>query len=167
MKSLDYLRMHHARQKHLRQIKLKEIELQEKKRRWINRFSAVALVSIACFSGSKAFASEADCLSKIIYAETSGHSIEHAVAIGQAAVTKAENDDTNVCQLSGVKRKQPPKAMVEYYRVLSKQLLDKPKTTVSKGADHWNQGTRPKFYGVFKRQFDNQVLYTMAPRGEK
>lgn len=167
MKSLDYLKMHQVRRSHERQLSIKRFEQLDKKRRFKNRLSAIALLVVAVVSGSKAFASDVNCLSRIIYAETAGHSIEHAVAIGQAAVTKAEDDEVGICQLRGVKRKQPPKSMLEYYKVLAKQLLDKPKTTVSKGADHWNQGTKPKYQGDIKRQFDNQVLYVMTARGEK
>lgn len=167
MKSLDYLRMNQARNDYARQIKRRQFEALDKKRRFKNRISALALIFIAAISGTKAFAGEVNCLSRIIYAETAGHSIEHAVAIGQAAVTKAEDDDMNICQLRGVKRKQPPREMVEYYKVLAKQLLDRPKTTVSRGADHWNQGTKPQYRGAVKRQFDNQVLYVLAAAGEK
>jgi hypothetical protein len=129
--------------------------------------SVYFVVAAALLSGSKAFAGDVHCLSRIIHAETAGHSIEHAVAIGQAAISKAEDEDTNLCQLRGVKRKQPPREMLEYYKVLSKQLLDKPKTTVSKGADHWNQGEKPQYPGAIKRKFDNQVLYVLAAKGEK
>lgn len=125
------------------------------------------LLAVAALSGSKAFGSEITCLSRIIYAETAGHSLEHAVAIGQAAVTKAEDDDTDICSLRGVKRKQPPNSMLEYYKVLAKQLLEKPKTTVSKGADHWNKGAKPKLHGDIKRQFDNQVLYVLSAKSER
>lgn len=125
-------------------------------------FATSAIASIA-----NAKPNQTECLSRIIYAETAGHSIEHAVAIGQAAVTKAEDDEVGICELRGVKRKQPPNAMLEYYKVLSKQLLDKPKTTVSHGATNWNQGTKPQFNGEIKRQFNNQVLYVMAAKGEK
>ena len=167
MKSLDYLRMNQARNDYARQIKRRQFEALNKKRRLKNRLSALALLFIVAISGSKAMASETTCLSRIIYAETAGHSIEHAIAIGQAAITKADDDEVGVCELRGVKRKQPPSAMLEYYKVLAKQLLDKPKQTISKGADHWNQGTKPQFAGAVKRQFDNQVLYVMAAKGEK
>lgn len=167
MKSLDYLKMNQARNDYARKIKRRQFEVLDKKRRFKNRLSAMALFVVAIVSGSKAFAGDVNCLSRIIYAETAGHSIEHAVAIGQAAVTKAEDDEVGICQLRGVKRKQPPNSMLEYYKVLAKQLLDKPKTTVSKGADHWNQGTKPKYQGDIKRQFDNQVLYVMAVKGER
>lgn len=167
MKSLDYLKINQIRRAQERQLKIQRFEQLDKKRRFKNRLSAIALLVVAVVSGSKAFASDVNCLSRIIYAETAGHSLEHAVAIGQAAVTKAEDDEVGICQLRGVKRKQPPSSMIEYYKVLAKQLLDKPKTTVSKGADHWNQGTKPKYQGEIKRQFDNQVLYVMTARGEK
>jgi hypothetical protein len=167
MISLDYLKRQQAAERYLRDIKRAEFERKEKRRRLKNRIILGSLVMATLFTGSKAFAGEVNCLSRIIYAETAGHSIEHAIAIGQAAITKADDDDTNICQLRGVKRKQPPREMLEYYKVLSKQLLDKPKQTVSKGADHWNKGTKPQFNGDIKRQFDNQVLYVMAAKGEK
>jgi hypothetical protein len=167
MVTLDHLKRQQAAERYLRDVKRAEFEKKEQLRRLKNRIILGSLIAMATFAGSKAFASEVNCLSRIIYAETAGHSIEHAIAIGQAAVTKAEDDEVGVCELRGVKRKQPPRAMIEYYKVLAKQLLDKPKTTVSKGADHWNQGTKPQFNGAVKRQFDNQVLYVMAAKGEK
>lgn len=165
--TLDHLKRQQAAERYLRDVKRAEFEKKEKRRQLKNRIILGSLIAMATFAGSKAFAGEVNCLSRIIYAETAGHSIEHAVAIGQAAVTKAEDDETSICNLRGVKRKQPPNAMLEYYKVLSKQLLDKPKQTISKGADHWNQGTKPQFNGAVKRQFDNQVLYVMAAKGEK
>ena len=165
MLPLDYLERQQAAERYLRDVKRAEFERKEKRRRLKNRIILGSLIAIAAFIGSKAMASETTCLSRIIYAETAGHSIEHAVAIGQAAITKADDDDTNICQLRGVKRKQPPSAMLEYYKVLAKQLLDKPKQTISKGADHWNQGIKPQFAGAVKRQFNNQVLYVMAAKG--
>ena len=139
----------------------------QKLKRAKRNLAAFVLTLLTGAIAGKAMASEANCLARIIYAETAGHSIEHAIAIGQAAITKADDDDTNICQLRGVKRKQPPSAMLEYYKVLAKQLLDKPKQTISKGADHWNAGTKPQFNGDIKRQFNNQVLYIMAAKGER
>lgn len=167
MNSLDQLRRNQAAERYLREKRIEAFEKADRRRRIKNRVIFGALIGAAIFSGSKAFAGETHCLARIIYAETAGHSVEHAVAIGQAAITKAEDDDTNLCQLRGVKRKQPPMSMVEYYKVLAKQLLDKPKTTVSRGADHWNAGDKPQFKGEVKRQFENQVLYTLAIKGEK
>lgn len=167
MISLDYLKRQQAAEQYLRDIKRAEFEKKEKRRRLKNRIILGSLVVAALFTGSKAMASETTCLSRIIYAETAGHSIEHAIAIGQAAITKADDDEVGVCELRGVKRKQLPREMLEYYKALSKQLLDKPKQTVSKGADHWNKGTKPQFNGDIKRQFNNQVLYVMAVKGEK
>jgi hypothetical protein len=167
MISLDYLKRQQAAERYLLDVKRAEFEKKEKRRRLKNRIILGSLVAVAAFTGSKAIASETTCLSRIIYAETAGHSIEHAIAIGQAAITKADDDEVGVCELRGVKRKQPPNAMLEYYKVLAKQLLDKPKTTVSHGATNWNQGTKPQFNGDIKRQFNNQVLYTMAVKGEK
>lgn len=139
----------------------------QKLKRTKRNLAAFVLTIVTSAIAGKAMASETTCLSRIIYAETAGHSIEHAIAIGQAAITKADNDEVGVCELRGVKRKQPPREMLEYYKVLSKQLLDKPKTTVSHGATNWNQGIKPQFNGAVKRQFNNQVLYVMAVKGEK
>ena len=152
---------------YLRNLHRAEFDRKDRHRRIKNRVMLAGLIGVLALSASKAFAGDVNCLSRIIYAETGGHSIEHAIAIGQAAITKAEDDDTNICQLRGVKRKQPPREMVEYYRVLAKHLLDKPKQTVSRGADHWNAGNKPIYPGEIKRQFNNQVLYVMAAKGEK
>ena len=77
------------------------------------------ITACALISGEKAFASDVSCLSKIIHAEARGESFPQIIKLGQATVTKAEDDDTNVCQLRGVKRKPVPKKLKPYYAAIT------------------------------------------------
>lgn len=125
------------------------------------------LLLLSLLIASTVNANEATCLSKIMYAEARGESFESVISIGQSAVTRAENQDTNVCQITGVNRKQPSKSMYEYYMTIARQLLNKPSTSVSLGADSWERGTKPHIKGNITRQLDNQVFYVMQVKGEK
>ena len=126
------------------------------------------LIAAALISGSKAFAADnATCLARIMNAESRGESFEGLVSIGQSAITRAEDTDSNLCDVPGVHRKRPSKSMAEYYLAVARELLAHPSTSVSNGANSWNAGSKPAHPGKVTRQIDNHVFYTIKPRGEK
>jgi hypothetical protein len=125
----------------------------------------IFLLSVAALSGSKAFAGEAECLRDIMAAE--GRTFDGVVTVGQAAVEKAHDERSTICEMGGVHRKHPIKEMTDYYLMLARQLIAHPSHSMSKGSDHWNKGTKPQFDGTVKRHTDGQVFYVLAPRGEK
>lgn len=116
---------------------------------------------------SPAYAGEPECLRDILNAESRGEPIEGVVAVGQSAIKKANNENTSVCDLKGVQRKHPVKEMAEYYLTLARHIINNPSTSVSKGADHWEVGTRPHLPGKVTRIIDNHVFYTLQPTREK
>lgn len=125
------------------------------------------LVAAALLSGSKAFADDQRCLARILHAESRGESFEGLVSVGQAAITRAEDTDSNLCDVAGVHRSKPGKSMSQYYLALAKELLNHPSTSVSRGADSWNAGTKPAHPGKVTRQIDNHVFYIISAKGEK
>ena len=128
---------------------------------------AAFLIAVAALSGGKAFAGEASCLARILNAESRGESLEGLVATGQAAITRADDQDSNLCEVGGVHRSRPTQTMGQYYLALAKELLAHRSTSVSRGADSWNTGEKPAHPGKITRQIDHHVFYVMSAKGEK
>ena len=105
-------------------------------------------------------ADETHCLARIMYAEARGESIEGAIAVGQAAVNRG-----SPCKITGVKRKEPIKSLLEYYQALAKQIINS-KTDIVKGADSWNRGTKPAYRGNVTRQVGEHVFYILKAEAE-
>ena len=125
------------------------------------------LAAAALLSGGKALADDATCLARIMNAESRGENFEGIVSIGQAAITRADDTDSNLCDVPGVHRKRPSKSMAAYYLSVARELLTHPSTSVSQGATHWNTGSKPAHPGTVTRKIDNHVFYTIKPKGEK
>lgn len=128
--------------------------------------SVYFLAAVAAFSATKAFGNEQVCLARILHAESRGESLEGLIAVGQAAMTRADDQDTNLCDVQGVQRSKP-KTMGQYYLALAKELIQHPSTSVSKGADSWNTGDKPAHPGKVTRHIDNHTFYIMSAKGEK
>jgi len=119
--------------------------------------SIYLLIAMSLILAGKAFADERHCLAKIMYAED--QSFEGAVAVGQATITRADNQEVSVCQVKGVKRKTLPKPIAPYYLAVATELLAKPKTSVVGNADSWNAGKKPRLPGKITRVIGNRVYY--------
>lgn len=128
---------------------------------------AVFLIAVAALSADRAFANEPVCLARILHAESRGESLEGLVSVGQSAITRAEDQDTNLCDVAGVHKSKPGKTMAQYYLALAKELLAHPSTAVSRGADSWNTGDKPAHPGKVTRHIDNHTFYIMSAKGEK
>lgn len=124
------------------------------------------LATATISSTAQAKPTQTECLSRILYAESRGQSVEGVVSLGQSAVEKARKEHQTLCTLTGVNRKTPTKELAEYYALLAKQLITTPKTTVSRGADHWNTGKKPALPGKVTRQIEGHVLYIMQAKAE-
>lgn len=103
---------------------------------------------------------EKECLSSILYAEARGEPLEGIVAVGQTAISKANREHTTVCGLKGVQRLTPNKNMIDYYVSLAHQLIIKPSTSISRGADHWDVG-RPHMPGYITRHIGHHTFYIL------
>lgn len=109
---------------------------------------------------STATADQSDCLAKIMYAEARGEPFEGVIAVGTAAVNRG-----NPCEITGVKRKQPVKTLLEYYKSLARQILAS-KTDIVKGADSWNRGIKPAYKGEITRHIGEHTFYILKAEAE-
>jgi hypothetical protein len=112
-------------------------------------------------------ATETHCLRDILYAEARGESIEHVAGLGQAAIVKASHEKKSLCQLPGVNRRRPKPEEKPYFELIANHLLRNHTTSITRGADHWNTGVRPRLPGKVTRQLGNHVFYTLVAPAEK
>ena len=119
------------------------------------------ILIIAFLSPISMQASEAECLAKIIFAESRGESIEGAIAVGQATVNRAKRTDKSICKLTGVSRLTPPRNLRDHYTALANSVLDG-KHSIVRNSDSWNTGTKPKSAGKVVRHIGGHVFYVMS-----
>ena len=116
-----------------------------------------AAVVVWALAGS-VYASEKDCLSSIIFAEARGEPLLGIAGLGQAAITKAAEEKTTLCHLSGVQRMSPDKDIKPYLDAISIELLSKPSTSISRGANRWHSGKDIYQHGKIKRKIGHHTL---------
>lgn len=119
------------------------------------------LILAALLSATTAHANEALCLSRVMYAEARGASLEGTLIVGECMVTRAKHQARSICTTTGVKQATPPRALAGFYLTLAGELLAHPSTGLSRGCDSWNRGTRPHLGGRVTRQADGQVFYVL------
>jgi len=107
-------------------------------------------------------ADEAKCLSKILYSEGRGESIEGVIALGEATKARAKRTGKSICKVAGVTSKQPPQRLAHYWVTLAKTVLADNGKPITKGADSWNTGKKPAYKGDITRHIGRHTFYTMA-----
>lgn len=106
-------------------------------------------------------ASEAACLSAIMYSEARGASIEGVMTLGECTVTRAKKQKRDICNVQGVTSRSPAPAVRGYYIALAKHLLRNPSTKLSGECDSWNAGKKPAMPGKITRHIDGQVFFAL------
>lgn len=125
------------------------------------------LIPALLLSAYKANGDEVKCLAKVIYAESRGESLLGTVANAQATINRAERQNTSICNVKGVERKQPSKPLIDYYISIARTALFDKFPQVIKKADSWNTGTKPKQSGEVERVIDHHVYYILKPARER
>lgn len=109
-----------------------------------------------------AHADEAQCLSKILYSEGQGESIEGVIALAESTKARAKRSGKSICKVAGVTRKQPPVRLSHYWVTLARTVLADTRTPITKGADSWNTGRKPHSDGKITRHIGKHTFYVMG-----
>jgi len=109
---------------------------------------------------------DAECLSKIMFAEAKGESVAGVVAVGDAAKQRAADQNKPVCKITGVKQQSIPEQLRAHFLALAKSVLNSHRSTVA-GANAWNTGTKPRQTGEITRQIEQHVFYIVKAEPEK
>jgi hypothetical protein len=120
------------------------------------------MLGIAALSAT-AQANELSCLSRIIYREAGGKSVEAVAITARATINRSKKQHTTACGLirkGTVKAKHVPTALSPYFKAIARAALYS-KHDIAKGADSWNTGHKPRYKGAVKRQAGGQVYYSM------
>lgn len=150
-----------------RRFDAEQYQIKNKKRSMHQNLIASLLFLIAVFSGMKVYAGDVDCLAAIMYGEARGQNFEGVIGLGQSAITRADNQGKTLCKETGVVKVNPPKPMDEYFKALAKHLIKHPSVSVSRGANAWNTGDKPRQPGQITRKIDDHTLYILSSNGEK
>jgi hypothetical protein len=108
-------------------------------------------------------ANDLSCLSRIIYREAGGKSVEAVAITARATINRSKKQHTTACGLirkGTVKAKPVPTALLPYFKAIARAALYS-KQDIAKGADSWNTGHKPRYKGAVKRQAGGQVYYAM------
>jgi hypothetical protein len=108
-------------------------------------------------------ANDLSCLTRIIYREAGGKSVEAVAITARAAINRAQKQRTTACGLirkGTVKAKPVPISLAPYFKAIARAALYS-KHDIAKGADSWNTGRKPRYKGAIKRQAGGQVYYAM------
>lgn len=122
---------------------------------------------VALLASSSTTANEVKCLAKILFAEARGGSLEHLAILGQAAVAKAAREHVTLCTLPGVKQVAPGELVRPYFETVAKELISHPKTTLSRGADHWDSHKKQIWPGKITRELEGHKFYILNAKPEK
>ncbi len=106
-------------------------------------------------------ADEAKCLSRILYSEGRGESIEGVIALAESTKARAKRSGKSICKVQGVTRKQPPVRLAHYWVTLARSVLNDRQAPITKGADSWNTGKRTAYKGDIKRRIGKHTFYVM------
>lgn len=119
----------------------------------------VAILALLMSNNSKA-SDNVDCLSRVLYAESRGTNLEALAINAKAAINRSDD----VCSLIKNKKvkavKKIPTAIKPYFNSIAKTAIDT-KFDISKGANAWNTGTKPRQPGDITRVAGGQVFYIM------
>jgi hypothetical protein len=85
-------------------------------------------------------ASEAECLSRIMYAEDRQSTVG-TIAVGHATLNRSKHQSIPVCKIKGVASKLIPVSIRPYYLALAKSVMNNKSTVES--ANAWNRGKKP------------------------
>lgn len=124
----------------------------------MNRYALFLITTLAAPAAGAA-QTDARCLAAILWAEAQGEPLEGVIAVGQAAVTRAQRQHTSVCHITGVARAAPPTSMAGALRLLADAILRRRLPAVAGNADSWNTGKKPRQPGDIRRVIGGHVLY--------
>lgn len=109
-----------------------------------------------------AHADEVQCLAETIYAESRGEPLEGQMAVGQAAINRAQRSSKTICELIRdrvMQARKIPAAKLRFYRLLALELLTEKLPRVLYHADSWNTGNTPAFRGALEKVIGRHVFY--------
>jgi hypothetical protein len=115
------------------------------------------IVTLLLLMSKTTMADQSDCLSAILHAEAQGEPVTGVIAVAEASVNRASRQKKNVCNITGVQRKRPPKAMESHYKAIASNVLRLGTNTLAKGADSWDR--RLKVNGMITARIGNHTFY--------
>ena len=107
---------------------------------------------------SSVMASETKCMTEIMYSEAQGEPITGLIAVGEATLNRADNQNKSVCKITGVTRKAVPSKLKPHYTALANGIISNKDRTIGK-ADSWDRSKRPRYAKKIIARIGNHTFY--------
>lgn len=101
------------------------------------------------------------CLANILYNESRGESFRGAIAVGQAAIRRARNNNVSVCKVKADLKPIRSNTDNKLYYKLAQTLWYGDLPAVAGDSDSWNAGVKPAYKGRVNAVIGKHVFYTM------
>lgn len=116
---------------------------------------------IMALLSSNVQANEIKCLSEIMYSEAQGEPVTGLIAVAEASVNRSKNQKRKVCAITGVTRKQVPKALQSHYQSIAGNVVKLQTNDQAKNADSW-EARLPRNKGKITAKIGRHYFYKVG-----
>ena len=113
---------------------------------------------IMALLSSNVQANEIKCLSEIMFSEAQGEPVTGLIAVAEASVNRSKNQKRTVCAITGVTRKQVPKALQSHYQSIAGNVVKLQSNDQAKNADSW-EAKLPRNKGKITAKIGKHYFY--------
>lgn len=111
-------------------------------------------------------ASPVQCITQAIYQEARGVNAEEMAMVGHTIINQHKRTKDAICRVTrkGYQSKTPPPKTLQLYEHVARGLLSGAISDMTGGADHFNEGRKPRWPGKIKRVTRHFVFYRLEER---
>jgi spore germination cell wall hydrolase CwlJ-like protein len=103
------------------------------------------------------------CVAEVLYSEARGAALEELVLVGNTLKNWHDSTGEPVCKVAdkGYTRKPVPAKVAAVYQTVARGILSGEIPDTSVGADRFNEGKKPAYPGLIRRQTRHFTFYTL------
>lgn len=120
-------------------------------------------VLLLIFVAQIASAGEIECITQVIYREARGVSSEEMAMVGHTILNEQKRTGDAVCRIASrnYQRQVPDRITYPLYRHIAHGVISGEVPDLTKGADHFNEGKKPRWAGRITRVTRHFVFYKL------
>ena len=116
---------------------------------------------IMALLSSNVQSNEIKCLSEIMFSEAQGEPVTGLIAVAEASVNRSKAQKRAVCKITGVTRKQVPKALQSHYQSIAGNVVKLQSNDMAKNADSW-EARLPRNKGKITARIGKHYFYKVG-----
>ena len=109
-------------------------------------------------------ASPTRCITEVLYQEARGANAEEMAMVGNSIINQHTRTNRPICKVTakGYQNKRPPTKERLLYEHIARGIMSGAIPDLTKGADHFNEGKKPRWPGKITRVTKHFVFYRLA-----